>query len=155
MSFHGYPVTDEPPGGDYVRYIESLVGGPPENAEAAGIELAERLAARAPLTQPLDLTAAPAPASLTRAFDRTAGEAPTGSVSAKGTLPPTTTPRPAAPLREKLSPLLIFAGAALIGLGFLAPEVVSIAPGFILLFAGFIIGSSARRRAVRTRSGTT
>ncbi len=165
MSFHGHFRTDEPPGGDYVRYIESLVGGPPEDAEQAAIELAQRLGSRQPLTAPLDLTATPVPVpavgqgrahgnandgalrAVALGADGTPGATATGATMA--------TRRAPTPLRQLFSRILVLAGAALVGLGFIAPEAVSMAPGIILLFAGFAVGRQAGRRGARTRSGTT
>jgi len=139
MIFHGHLHTDEPPGGDYVRYIESLVGGPPEDAEQAAAELALRLAGRRPMTQPLDLSTDQAPAA--------------AGVLATGPALPAAIGRSVPSPRRLLSRLLIIAGAALIGLGFVAPGTVSMVPGILLLFAGFSIGGRADRKAARTRSG--
>lgn len=160
MSFHGYLRTDEPAGGDYVRYIEALVGGPPEDAERAAVELVQRLANRRPLSEPLDLTIVPAPASgHGRASGNTVGgTVVAGSTDADSAVPTTgaaMTPRPAPGLRQLVSRLMIIGGAVLVGLAFIAPEVVSIAPGAILLFAGFTIGRQVRQRAARGRPART
>ncbi|MFA7506162.1 MAG: hypothetical protein WCZ28_15790 [Burkholderiaceae bacterium] len=143
MNFHGQLHADEPPGGDYVRYIESLVGDPPEDAERAAVELVQRLADRQPVPAPADRSA---PAIASAAVPAAA------SASASASAP---TVRRVPTLREGFSRVLVVIGALLIGLGLLAPEAISMMPGIILLVAGLAIGRKAGRRPARPRSAAT
>lgn len=159
MNFQGRLGTDEPPDGDYVRYIEALVGEPPEDAERAAIELAQRLAARRPLTQPVDLTVAQPPTGAS-GDDRRGGEhgparagrsAPDIGFGASAPVP-TTTVRRVPSLRQGFARVLVVIGALLLGLALIAPSAISMAPGIVLLISGLAIGRRSRRRAARIPS---
>ncbi|MEB2317914.1 MAG: hypothetical protein OZ935_04515 [Pseudomonadota bacterium] len=162
MIFHGHLHTDEPPGGDYVRYLESLVGGPPEDAEQAAAELARRLAGRRPMTQPLDLVtpgggagnkAGAGPAVDSGRVDAAGTGVPTRAPAAiPARTPAAITPRPGPSLRLLVSRLLIAVGAISLGLVFMGLGEISMVPGAILLIAGVAIGPRTSRLA-RTRSG--
>jgi len=161
MSFHGHYRTDEPPDGDYAGYIESLLGGPPDDVERAAAELAQRLASRQPLAKPLDLTAAPKPSGPHGAGsrpDRPVQPATAPGAAGAGAMRVATAAgmsRQSLPsLRRRFSRLLVFAGAALVALGIIAPVTASLAPGFILLLAGFAMNLTGRP-AARPRSDTT
>lgn len=136
MNPHGLFRTDEPPGGDYVRYIESLAGPPPADVERAARELARRL-------ERGEASAGPAVnEGVTRA------EAPTGAAgtarAGRGGM------RQAPGLRQALSRALVVIGALLLGLGLLAPEAIPLVPGLVLLVAGLAIGRKAGHRPGRT-----
>ena len=145
MSLHGLLRTDEPPDGDYVRYIESLVGRPPEDAERAAREHARRLEQadssagwpgieRGPRTRP-EHGARPPAAGGTMRVGQGATRAP-----------------PA--LRQAFSRVLVVIGALLVALGLIAPEAIAMTPGILLLVAGLAIGRNAGRRAVRASRDT-
>ena len=134
MSFHGLYRTDEPPDGDFVRYIESLVGRTPSDVEEAAKELALRLDRHAPAARP-------------------------SAARPSGARPPAPTPtaadRPGPGLRDAFSRVLVVIGGLLLGLGLIAPDALSMMPGIILLVAGLAIGRQAGRRARRPSTDDT
>ena len=142
MNFHGHQGTDELPDGDYVRYIRSLVGDPPEDVEQAARELARRIGDRRPAIESADP-------------DPVAPAAPAGARVPAPVPTPATVARHGPTLRQAFSRVLVVIGVVLAGLGLVAPDAVSMMPGVILLFAGLAIGRGDARAARRPSQGRT
>ena len=147
--------SNEPPDGDFARYVEALVGKPPEDPASAAWALSQRLrnarvaietgatvaearAATTPMTSSgaADVLAnAPATPAGSGATQSGVGRS-LGAVTATATL---------AAVARGVSTVLIFAGAAWIAVAMLAPDHLAIdpLPGVVALFAGIFV----RRKA--------
>ncbi len=149
--------SNEPPDGDFARYVEALVGKPPEDPTSAAWALSQRLRnARVAIetgTTVAEARAATTPMTSTGVAEALANAPATsaGDDSRSGVERSLAATAPAmlAALARGVSTVLIVAGAAWIALAMFAQDHLAIdpLPGVVALFAGIFVRRKATTAA--------